>query len=310
MRSTHGYVGALGELDSSECEDFLEYPAHRKLLKLLRLRARNYDYVFLPYPAARWQYHAGALLLASGRLLTHEYRSFQRWVPGYKFTPPVIGTEHVVAANARLLAGVGISPDIEMKYIEPSRWQLPSRQPRRRVAFHLVSLDSAINKGNAQKSPPLATYAAVAAGLKAAGYEVCAVGTGKERAVAGDFSRLCGFPIPFISGTLEQTARQLRECALVIAAESGIAHLAAAIKAPLLCVFGMTDPRRFAPLAEDVYPIRMSECPPCYDPSDRQFACKLGIAFRCVREDLPAEAILRRALEIMSSAGSFVSTIT
>jgi ADP-heptose:LPS heptosyltransferase len=291
MRATNAYAEAIPELDRVDHEDFLDFPTHVKATKLLRLRRRDYEYTILPYPSGRWQYHAGSLVMATGRLISHSYAPWHRYVPGYAYTTP-IAPIHVVDLNNRLLRGLNISDDVDRSYVYPSKWNLPPISGRKRIGFHLVSLDSRINKGNEFKSPPLATYAEVARSLRADGYEIAAIGTEKERFVADEFATLCGFPVDYITGTLQETAEQLRDCALVIAAESGIAHLTAAVQVPLVSVFAMTDPARFAPIG-DVTVLRPSACPPCYEPSDPRFTCKLNIDFACVRKDLTAGHMVR-----------------
>jgi ADP-heptose:LPS heptosyltransferase len=295
MRATNAYAEALPELDRVDHEDFLDLPTQTKFTKLLRLRRRDYDFTMLPYPSGRWQYHAGSIVMATGRLISHSYSRWHRYVPGYAYTTP-IQPIHVVDLNNLLLRGLGISSDVDRAYSVPEKWNLPPITGRKRVGFHLVSLDSRINKGNEHKSPPLATYADVARQLHADGYEIAAIGTEKERFVADEFAILCGFPVEYLTGTLAETATQLRDCALVIAAESGIAHLTAAIAVPLVSVFAMTDPARFAPVG-DVTVLRPSDCPPCYEPSDPRFECKLGIDFACVRKDLTAGHMVRAVQE-------------
>lgn len=291
MRATNAYAEAIPQLDRVDHEDFLDYPAHVKLTKLLRLRRRDYEYTILPYPSGRWQYHAGSIVMATGRLISHSYAPWHSYVPGYAYTTPVEPI-HVVDLNNLLLRGLGISNDVDRHYAMPGKWNLPPISGRRRVVFHLVSLDSRINKGNEFKSPPLATYADVARQLHEDGYEIAATGTEKERFVAEEFALHCGFPVEYVTGSLQETAEQLRDSAIVIAAESGIAHLTAAIQVPLVSVFAMTDPARFAPIG-DVTVLRPSSCKPCYEPSDPRFACKLNIDFACVRKDLTAAHMVR-----------------
>ena len=286
MRATNAYAEALPDLDRVDHEDFLDLPTHVKAAKLLRLRRRDYEYTILPYPSGRWQYHAGSIVMATGRLISHSYTSWHRFVPGYAYTTPV-DPIHVVDLNNRLLRGLGISDDVDRTYSFPSNGILPPISGRKRIGFHLVSLDSRINKGNEHKSPPLATYAEVARRLHDEGYDIAAIGTDKERFVADQFAALCGFPVEYITGSLEETATQLRDCALVISARVGHRASDRRRAVPLVSVFAMTDPQRFAPIG-DVTVLRPSICPPCYEPSDPRFTCKLNIDFACIRKDLTA----------------------
>lgn len=295
LKSTQAYVAALPDLSHAEHEEFLDYPAWYKLVKLLRVRARRYDAVILPYPAARWQYHAGALMLARHGLIAHEYRVVYRFFPGYKFRPKY-KRRHVVDENADLLRGLDLSTDIDRRYQFPVRWNLPERTPQRTVAFHLISLDSRINKGNFHKSPPLETYAGVARALKLKGFNIAIVGAGAELELKTAFEDLCGFETDVITGSLRDSSEKLRTCSLVIASESGIAHLSAALRVPVVCVFAMTSPDRFSPIG-NVSIVRPSDCPPCYDPLDKSFSCAKMIDFACIKRDVTAQDILAAALQ-------------
>ncbi len=59
----------------------------------------------------------------------------------------------------------------------------------------------------------------------------------------------------------------LAEFAVVVAPDSGPAHVAAAVGVPVITVFGPTDPRQTAPLGDRQTPLwRRPTCAPCFQP--------------------------------------------
>ena len=93
-----------------------------------------------------------------------------------------------------------------------------------------------------------------------------------------------------------------RRARLVVAADTGPLHLACAVGAPVVALFGPTDPARNGPFAaEDVVIRRMPPCAPCYSRSCLRHAGVMdGIA---VAEVLAAaERRLARAREAGSRA--------
>ena len=72
---------------------------------------------------------------------------------------------------------------------------------------------------------------------------------------------------------LRVLAAMLAECALFLGNDSGVTHLAAAVGAPTVAVFGPTDPRMWAPRGERVLVVRKEglSCSPCT--RERSRAC-------------------------------------
>ncbi|MDH5543257.1 MAG: lipopolysaccharide heptosyltransferase II [Nitrospinota bacterium] len=78
--------------------------------------------------------------------------------------------------------------------------------------------------------------------------------------------------------TIGEMAAVMRSCEWIVANDSGPLHLAAAVGAKVLALFGSTDPVRTAPLSGNVRIINKSvECAPCYKR-------ECPIDFRCMQE--------------------------
>ena len=64
--------------------------------------------------------------------------------------------------------------------------------------------------------------------------------------------------------TIKQAAALMKKCKVFVTHDSGTMHIAAAVKAPLIVLFGATNPKRFAPRGSTVIK-REINCSPCYD---------------------------------------------
>ncbi|MBW2981182.1 lipopolysaccharide heptosyltransferase II [Candidatus Woesearchaeota archaeon] len=86
---------------------------------------------------------------------------------------------------------------------------------------------------------------------------------------------------------LKQTAALMKKCKLVISNDSGPMHLAVAVGAPLIAIFGPTDPKRFGP-RKGVVLRKKIKCTPCYDVYGRFRKCE---DYRCM-ESISVDDIL------------------
>jgi heptosyltransferase II len=84
---------------------------------------------------------------------------------------------------------------------------------------------------------------------------------------------------------LDELARELGECALLLTNDTGTMHLATLIGVPVVAVFGSTEPRLTGPLGTGHHVIRHQvECSPC-------FLRECPIDFRCMKAVTVAEVI-------------------
>ncbi|KPJ57899.1 MAG: hypothetical protein AMS15_09485 [Planctomycetes bacterium DG_23] len=107
--------------------------------------------------------------------------------------------------------------------------------------------------------------------------------------------------------SLREVGALMGECSLLIGADSGLVHFAAAVETPALGLFGPTNPQttlRFYPLADLLWRPEVGEevgCGmPCYYASERGFRC-FGVG-RCMLSISPA-SVVKRALEMLHSVG-------
>lgn len=92
------------------------------------------------------------------------------------------------------------------------------------------------------------------------------VGGPSERRRCAEVRAGCTTPVADLSGAtgLRELVELLRGAALVVAHDSGVTHLAAALDRPLVCICGPTDPRRTGPYRRIGDVVRLPlPCSPC-----------------------------------------------
>ncbi len=83
----------------------------------------------------------------------------------------------------------------------------------------------------------------------------------------------------------------LKRCRLFICNDAALMHLAAAMKVPIVALFGPTNWRRLHPWSDNHVIIhRNLPCMPCFYYSSRPLRCVAGIDFACMRE-IPVDEV-------------------
>jgi len=112
-------------------------------------------------------------------------------------------------------------------------------------------------------------FAAIADRLAATGLRIVLLGGPDDVGPAKETSQLCSSTVIDLSGKTAwgQTAAVLEKCIGFLGADSGAAHLAAAVKIPSIVLFGPSSPDYlFAPGI--ISPVRSNiDCSPCYSNS-------------------------------------------
>jgi ADP-heptose:LPS heptosyltransferase/2-polyprenyl-3-methyl-5-hydroxy-6-metoxy-1,4-benzoquinol methylase len=84
--------------------------------------------------------------------------------------------------------------------------------------------------------------------------------------------------------TLQDTAALLRQCAALVANDSGLMHLGVAMGIPTFGIFGITNPQREAIPAQHMYPMRQCH-PQCQQPAWGQRQCAYNL--QCLKTLTP-----------------------
>jgi ADP-heptose:LPS heptosyltransferase len=196
---------------------------------------------------------------------------------------------HEVEKNAAIAALLGAVGPWTLD-VAISKEDLASTAATGFVAFAL--------RGSEENREWPAAQAAAAAEALYAEFRVPAVivGTTADAAFAESIVSLATSPIANLAGrtSLMQTAALLRCATMVVAVDSGPMHLAAAVGAPVVALFGPGDPRECRPWSDRAEVVAVSA--PCGCPgASCEFVKGAG---RCMREIAPGMVVeaVRRVL--------------
>ncbi|HZQ97608.1 MAG TPA: glycosyltransferase family 9 protein [Chloroflexota bacterium] len=153
--------------------------------------------------------------------------------------------------------------------------------------------------GSPRKNWPVDRFAAMLPALRARGLAVVVVGGPADRAVVEDLLDLDRGPLRvFEELSLPELAGLLRGAALYVGNDSGVSHLAGAVGAPSVVLFGPTLAARWAPWGPRVQVVEPAHrCRLCAGAQERPVAC------RCI-ETIEPDAVLAAAKDLVERAAA------
>lgn len=130
---------------------------------------------------------------------------------------------------------------------------------------------------------PAERFAEVARELASRGWSIVITGSRSERNLAEDLVKAAGIPSVNLCGktSLGALASLLQQGRLLISNDTGISHIAAAVKSPSVVVACGSDVRRWAPLDTERHTVLHAAmaCRPCaYDACPLGHGCALAIS--------------------------------
>ena len=136
---------------------------------------------------------------------------------------------------------------------------------------------------------PAERYAAVADRLAALGYKVLVIGAPSDRATVDAVKQGMKSCAVDLVGQLNlgELGAVLKRCRVVLANDSGPMHLAVAVGAPVVAIFGPSDPAIYGPYGQDGAVARSNlECSPCFKqgwaPACPEARCMSGLSVDAV----------------------------
>ena len=131
---------------------------------------------------------------------------------------------------------------------------------------------------------PTQYFAELARQLRDAGYQIWVIGSNKDHALGAAIALESGGAAVDLTGrtNLEQAVDLLSCARHVVSNDSGLMHVAAALGASVLALYGSSSPAFTPPLSERAQVLKLDlPCSPCY-----QRECPLG-HFNCMRQLTP-----------------------
>jgi len=294
QRNCFELLAGLTEVDAAHYVPYWELGGLGSARPLWRLRRQRFDISFLAYPAGRAEYHLLSALIGARKRIAHAYPG-QRSLGFLEHRRVKIDSTHNVVNNMALLREVGLGSLRAGPYAAPPAWF--DRVRNQRIGLHIGSMKY---KGNELKRWPAERYIELGHLLRAEGHLLAFICGPNEREETVAVRDAVDARAPLIEGPLEDVARNISGLSAVVAGDNGIAHLAAAMRVPVLALFGLTDPQLCSPWGQDVHVVRPSACPPCFQFGDKKFTCKRHIDVRCLRQDLRVEHVLEALHAVIS----------
>jgi len=129
---------------------------------------------------------------------------------------------------------------------------------------------------------PAERYAAVASAIARAGYDVALTGSGQERPLAREVARLARAPLHDLAGRTELgvLAALLERSRLLVCNDTGVSHMAAAMRTPSVVIASGSDTHRWAPADRTRHVVLWHDvaCRPCAHPEcPIGHPCALGV---------------------------------
>ncbi len=180
---------------------------------------------------------------------------------------PTSEAVHVLDKNLALLRGLGID-DVGMREFPLPATPAEAETVRKGLLGLGVGGFVILNPGGGWQSKlwPAERYGTVARALRDRGLDALVTFGPGEEALADRVVRASdGAAIRCFPTTLLEYLELCRETRLVVAADTGPLHLACAVGAPVLGLYGPTDPDRNGPFsADDKIVRRVPLCSPCH----------------------------------------------
>lgn len=264
---------------------------------LRALRASRYD-VALDL-AGLWKSAAWARLSAAVRVVGFDASGrrepLSRLLLGETATIPRDAV-HVIDKNLALLRPLGIDALGLREFPLPASEEAEEAVSQALEARGIESF-AILNPGGGWRNKlwPPESYGTLAAGLKRRGIpSLVTWGPGEEGLADRVVAVSGGAATRSFPTTLPELAVLARRCRLFVAADTGPLHLACAVGAPVLGLYGPTDPERNGPFSRaDVVVRRRPSCAPCHK---RRCPRHDGVMARLSVEEVLAAADVRLAV--------------
>lgn len=292
---------------------FLKMGTFNTLKRLLRFRGR-YDVSINFYPSNRYQYNIFAFLIGAPKRLGHHYIEYDIRSLNFlkNYTIKEDPEKHAVEENLTLLKFFDIkyeNKEYPLIYIEKDYEAEAAKKYLQDngllnsflVGFHPGS--SAFKK-HIFKRWPAEKFAVLADLIIAKDRErrILLFG-GKEDADAIDaIMKQTKNPEKIFyveKSSIRDTASVLKNCKVFVSNDSGLMHLAAALKVPTVALFGPTNPKWVRPWGVKYKIVRLGlPCSPCFYYSPKPMDCPANLNYKCIR-DLPVEWVYNATEELL-----------
>ncbi len=283
-----------------------------KTLLFLKDYIRKFDVVINFYPSNRREYNLFAMMLAPKKIIGHKYRNstFKELNFVKNWTIDEDYSLHVVEENLNLLKFFDItSPGKYPLQLFLTEYELQFGKDF--VKEFSENLKVGIHPGTSsfknheKRRWPLEKFVEFGKLLAEKDSEsVMYVFGGPEESSLKEFikKRLKGIlrVIPVNTRNIREAAAIMKFMDVFVTNDSGLMHIASALRLPVVAIFGPTNPVWVRPWGTRYRIARLGlECSPCFYYSPKPLQCPAGLDFKCLK-DLGAEMVFKEFLDILN----------
>lgn len=280
--------------------DFMNISKWEAVKAVIALRSLSFTHSFTVYPANRWEYNVIAFLAGAKKRIAHSYNHLNKFNAAWLMTDLVQEDDvlHNVQENVRLVqrlipVGGYVNPSA-ITVAEKSKGELPplaitntdeeiaiaknwisaNTSSRRRIGFHA---GTAILKNHINRRWAPEKFAELSKKLsKEYSADILLFGGPEERQLNAEIEALSGGTAKVVvMPSLMKSVAVMRECSLFISNDSGLMHVASALRLPVVAIFAYTNPNYVHPWSTRHVIVRKDlPCSPCFYYSPRAAHCQ------------------------------------
>jgi heptosyltransferase-2 len=295
-KSSYDLLETNPNLDEVVLWEFLKQGSLKSLQFMFHLRQERFDASIIAFPANRLQYNLVSFLAGAKRRLGHHYKH-QNLVhfPFLNHTTILESDDlHNVEENLRLVEMLGVKtegfkPVLEIHLTDEDRdkaetfWRQHHLDDTSLVfGMHVWSTTL---KDMHRKCWDKGKFAALIDRLHTRyDCQILLFEGPHDREVNADIIESVQHkPIIVRDTTVRETASILKKCSLLVTNDSGVMHVGAAVRVPLVAIFGPTNLKWVGPVSDHRFIVKKElPCQPCFIYSTKHLACKANRDFECL----------------------------
>lgn len=305
FRTTHDVISNNPHVDENLYYPLIDSSRLSGIRYLLNLRG-GFDASINFYPSNRRDYNLASLIVGAPVRIGHRYREGD--LSGFNFLNNRTVMEddnlHNVEENLRLLEFVGV--DGQEPYPMEIHLSHEEKEAAREWLFDrglgtdrpLVGLHSgsSVFKDHTNKRWPAENFAVFMRDLteRIEGVVFLLFGGPEEKPLKEQVISTSGLPggraFTVETAGIRATAAIMESCSGMLSNDSGLMHLAAALRVPTAAIFGPTNPEWLRPWGVDNRVLRSGDCEPCFRYSPVPVKCSTG-GFQCIQDISVEDAV-------------------
>lgn len=279
---------------------FEQGPILDKIALLWRLRKARYDFSITAFPSNKWQHNLFAFLVGAKNRITHSYKVARLRTLSFLQNTKVQAVEdvHDVQQNLNLLEPLGIisGPGTEKKLLfhlsdEEIGFASDFWNENALGGEFVVGVHPGCNRKNPYKRWPEDSFVELISKLIAHknARVILFAGPDEESFVQGIYRQIEERAKTYLIERtgLKKVAALISRCNCFICTDSGLGHIAAALRVRTLAIFGPAMHTRVSPYGKTAHIVRTGiECSPClkypFYATHSNIKCDEGM--RCLKE--------------------------